>query len=533
MGLSWDIKHKNEVKKADELVEILLKNRGIGNKEAFLRPPDPSSYSHKDLGIKDIKSAVARIKTAIADNEEIIVYGDYDADGICATAILWRALYGLGAKATPFIPDRFEDGYGINPKSVKKIRKLFPSASLLVTVDNGVVAFEGVETANKLGFEVIISDHHAPKNKFPKAFSVVHTLHTSGAGLAWILASALTGEPRDMELAAIGVIADQLPLTDFNRSLAKYGIKELNNTQNTGLKKLLAVSGLIGKNIGTYEINFAIAPRINATGRMASGMDALRLLCTTNRARAESLAVLLNNLNLQRQDTVSSALKLTEETLDTRKGIITLAHKDYHEGVIGLIASKLVEKYYQPAIVFSIQKEIVKASARSVSGFNIIEAIRGAEEFIIEGGGHEGAAGFTIKEVNIEPFIQRLQKVAGPLLTTEVLSKKLKIDCPLEFGLLNHDIYNKIADFEPFGVGNPSPTFVTKGVKVTKVREVGSAGQHKKLFLEKNGNKIEAILFNYVGGLTNGVYDIVYKLSLNEWNGRSSLELKLSDIEKK
>lgn len=530
MTQNWDIKHKKEVKDLKELVSVLLKNRGIKNKKAFLNPPKPSSYSLKELGIKDISLSIKRINEAILSKEEIVVYGDYDADGICATAILWRALFKLGAKATPFIPDRFEDGYGINPKSVEKIRKMFPNASLIITVDNGIVAFDGVKVANKLGFKVIVSDHHAARKNLPDAYSIIHTTNTSGAGLAWVLASQLSGTDSDSELAAIGVIADQLPLVGFNRAVTKYGINNLNHTQNIGLKKILVTAGLIGKKIGTYEINYAIAPRINATGRMASGMDALRLLCTTNRERAQKLAILLNNLNSQRQETVTEALKLTEKTIEISPGVITLAHKDYHEGVIGLIASKLVEKYYQPAIVFSIQKNIVKASARSVLGFNIIEAIRAAEEFIIEGGGHEGAAGFTISETNITPFIQKIQEVSIPLLTREVLSRKLRIDCPIDFSLLNYELYDKLSAFEPFGVGNPGPTFVSNGVSISRVREVGSSGQHKKLLLQKEGNKIEAILFNYEQSLAPGNYDVVYKLSMNEWNGKKSLELKISDL---
>lgn len=536
MTENWELKYKKLIKDKEELRSLLLINRGITSKkdrQNFISPPLPGIFSAHDIGInqEELEKSVQRIKHAIGKKELIVVFGDYDADGICATAILWRALHKLGAKVFPYIPDRFEDGYGINPESVKKIKNTYPETSLIVTVDNGIVAFAGVKQAKDLGMDVIITDHHAAKDKLPEVFSIVHTTQTSGAGISWFLSSILLGFGQDLELAAIGVIADQLPLLGFNRSIAKYGIAALGKTNITGLKKLYVTAGLIGKKIGTYEINFAIAPRLNAAGRLAEGIDALRLLCTTDSKRAEKLATLINELNIKRQNTVDRAISLAEATTEISSGAVIMAmSKEYHEGVIGLIASRLSEKHYLPAIVFSLKDDIAKASARSISGINIIQIIREAEEYILEGGGHAGAAGFTIEIDKIEIFSRKIQSVAKPLLTADVLKRKTVIDCELEFSLLNQETYEVINGFEPFGIGNPGPVFMSKGVEILRVSEVGSDGKHKKLQLKKDGHTIEGIIFNFPEKLKLGFVDIVYKLSLNEWRGKTKLELVVKDI---
>ncbi len=532
----WEVKSTVTPKNIKQVLDVLLKNRGLISKkdrDAFLTPLSPTEYKPADIEIdsKALKKAITRIKKAVSGQELIVIFGDYDADGICATAIMWRALHALGAKVFPYIPDRFEDGYGINPHSVEKIKKQYPEVSLIVTVDNGIVAFEGIAQANKLGIQVIVTDHHANLKKLPDAFCIVHTTITSGAGISWFLSHAIHGYDSDLELAAIGVIADQLPLLGFNRSLAKHGIESLNETSNLGLKKLFATAGLLGKKIGTYEINFAIAPRINAAGRLAEGLDALRLLCTTDRARAEKLAALLNKLNTKRQSTVDEALKIAENETKVLPGtIVTAVHASYHEGIIGLIASRLTEKYYLPSIVFSAQKDVYKASARSISGLNIIKVIRSAEEFILEGGGHEGAAGFTIEAAKVHLFIEKIQEVAKPLLTDEVLKRKTTVDCELDFSLLNQETYDEILRLEPFGAKNPSPVFVTRDVEIIEARDVGESGKHKKLLMGKNGLKIGGIAFNFIDAIKKGKADIVYRLSQNEWRGNKTLELTVKEI---
>ncbi len=525
----WQIINKFS---ADKLLELLLENRGIKTqkqKAEFLSPKHPEKITTTEAGISnnELKKAVTRVKIAIKKQEQIMVYGDYDADGICATAIVWEALDKLKARATPFIPDRFEDGYGINTKSIENFKLQFPNIKLIITVDNGIVAYGALKEAKKLGIDVIITDHHTFVKK-PKAYAIVHTTQTSGSGVAWFFAKAL-GKKDSIELAAIGTIADQLPLLGVNRSIVKRGLENLSKTTRVGLRKLLMVAGLLNKEIGTYEVGFMIAPRINASGRIAQGMDALRLLCTKNPQRAEKLAILLNDLNRERQELVEKATKLAEtRSSQNSESVIVIASEEYHEGIIGLIAGRLAEKNNRPAIVLSVSSKIAKASARSIAGFNIIEAIRSQSELIIEGGGHEMAAGFSINVKNITDFSQKINAYAHPLLTQKVLDKKIKIDTLLPFSEINQKVYNTLEILEPYGIGNPAPVFATKGVKVLGQKTVGT--NHLKLILGEDGHKIEAIYFNKPNKIAADKIDICYRLNKNVWNGNVKLELIIKDI---
>ena len=535
----WEIKNKS---KTADILEILLENRGIKTKkekEWFLNPTHPGGLSLPSVGLsrKAMQMAVDRIAEAIKRNEKIVVYGDYDADGVCATAILWEILDSLGADVLPYIPDRFNDGYGLSGKSVEKLKAEVEDLKLIITVDNGIVAYNGVDAAKKLGVDVIISDHHQASGKLPSAYSIIHTTQTSGAGVAWFFAKEISRKLKNdaqigkLELVAIGVIADQLPLVGVNRSLVKYGLEELNTITRLGLRKLLMVSGLLEKKIGTYEVGFMIAPRINAPGRMASGMDALRLLCTRNPKRAEDLALTLNKLNKERQDTVEAAVSFMEGNLPTGlESVIVMADANYHEGVIGLIAGRVVEKLNRPAIVLSMRAEIAKGSARSVPGFNIIEAIRAQSELIIEGGGHEMAAGFSIEIKNIAEFSQKINEYATPLLGSEVLERKLMIDCELGFSQVNQKVYNTLAQLEPYGVGNPAPVFATRNVKIVSQRLVGKLNNHLKMVLEHDSTKVEAMMFNCPDKSDAKAASVAYRMSENTWNGNTNIELILKDI---
>jgi single-stranded-DNA-specific exonuclease len=530
--MRWETLNKSS---DDDLLDVLLENRGMKTKkekEEFLNPPKMETYFPQQLGIKrtQLKRAIQRVKKAVKEKEQIIVYGDYDADGVCATAIVWESLHNLGANALPFIPNRFKDGYGINTKSIENIKLQTPNVKLIITVDNGIVAYEALKKAKRLGIDVIVTDHHTYEKK-PETYAIIHTTKTSGSGVAWFFAKALDKKV-DLGLSAMGTIADQLPLVGFNRSIVKYGLEALNKTSRLGLRKLYATAGLIGKTIGTYEVNFMIAPRINASGRLAQGMDALRLLCTKSPEKAERLAVLLNGLNAERQAVVDSAVKLTEEKLSSSGGgVVILSSAEYHEGVIGLIAGKLVEKSGRPAIVMSQKAEIAKASARSISGFNIIEAIRAHEELIVEGGGHEMAAGFTIEVEKIPLFTKKINSYAKALLTPELLKRKIKVDTELPFNRITEKVYNMLRHLEPYGIGNPTPVFVTRDVTVVSQKLVGS-GKHLKLVLGKDGSTRNGIFFNRDTKVSDDRIDVCYRLNENTWNGKSNIELIIKDIKK-
>jgi len=546
--------------KASDIIDILLENRGITTrrkKEEFFNPVQPEKVPLKDLKIdpQEVSKTIKRIKKAKENGEKIIIYGDYDADGICATAILWESLYGLGFDVTPHIPDRFEEGYGLNADSIQNLKiSTFAKASadkknsklgLIVTVDNGIVANEAVEEANKLGIDVIITDHHQPGKNLPKAYSIIHTDKISGSGVAWILSREIRKRFKiydsriknsGLDLAAIGTIADQLPLLGPNRSFAKYGLEALNQTNRVGLLALMEKGRIQKGSIGTYEINYIIAPRINAMGRLEHGVESLRLLCTKNRLRAETLATLLNKTNLERQKIVDEVVVHArgQVSKDTLQSVLVLAHESYHEGVIGLAAAKLVEEFHRPSIVISKGKIYSKASARSIAGFNIIEAIRKLGGLIEGGGGHPMAAGFTIATEKISLFSQKIEEVANPLLTNEVLSKKLKIDLNLHFNRINNDLYGEIKKFEPTGIGNPTPVFVTEKANIYDVRCVGSDRSHLKLKLKEKEIIFDAIAFGmgeYYSKLSPGKpMGVAYTIEEDLWNGNEKLQLKVRDF---
>ncbi len=538
---------------AQTIVDVLLKNRGIKSKrekDEFFKPtpPDKMSVKSLDLSAREISKAINRIKTAKEKKEKVIVFGDYDADGVCATAILWENLYGLKLDVLPYIPERFNEGYGLKKGSVKTLTDKYKNLGLIITVDNGIVANEAVNEASKLGIDVIITDHHQKGKKIPKAYSIIHTDKIGGAGIAWIFAREISAKLRatkyklhnSLELAAIGTISDQLPLIGPNRSFAKYGLAELNKTERIGLLALFKEAGIkkgsAGWRIGTYEVNFAIAPRINAMGRLEHAIDSLRLLCTKSKEKATDLSYLLGKTNVKRQKIVEEVVAHAKGIAEGRtwEGIIVLHHESYHEGVIGLAASRLVERFYRPAIVFSKGKTLSKASARSISGFNIIKTLRKLDDMLLEGGGHPMAAGFTIKTSALKRFIVKLDKISAPLLSEEVLTKKLKVDLLLDFTKINWDLYKMLKKFDPTGIGNPTPTFVTNGVAVLHARTVGADGRHLKLTLEQGDKVFDAIAFGfgefYIKLSPENKVDLVYRLEENFWNDKRNLQLKIRDI---
>jgi single-stranded-DNA-specific exonuclease len=497
------------------------------------------------LSKKDINSAIERIKVAKENEQKVVIYGDYDADGICATAILWEALHALELDVIPHIPDRFEEGYGINVESVTQLKQKHPKLELIITVDNGIVAHEAIEKANELGIDVILTDHHKKERKVPKALTVIHTTEIGGAAIAWLFSREISNKmkatsgykiKKSLELAAIGTIADQIPLLGVNRSLVKYGLEELNRTQRHGLIELFKQARVKKGNLGTYEVGYMIAPRINAMGRLAHGIDSLRLLCTLKASRARELAGKLGRTNTKRQKIVEDVVIHAENAAEKGEidGVVVVAHESYHEGVIGLAASKLVDKYYRPSVVISKGRKISKASARSISGFSIIEALRKLENLLEGVGGHDMAAGFTIKTEKIDTFTRKLRKIAKKLLTKKILSKNVKVDLEVPFKSVNMTLVKELERFEPTGIGNPSPSFITTNVDIFNARAVGFEGKHLKLRLEKDGLTLNAIAFGFGDHLlklsADRICDIVYFPFLNVWNGFENVELRVKDI---
>lgn len=551
--MNWEILHKTKAKKIKEteIVDILLKNRGINTKRQkvdFLSPKPPDKILLSEIGLDKgvVGKSITRIKKALKNKEKVFIYGDYDADGICATAILWEALYALKLDVNPYIPDRFSEGYGLNEESIERLKKQNPTLKLIITVDNGIVAYEAVKTAKKLGIDVIVTDHHQKGKKKLATDYAIHTTDIGGAALSWFFAREIEKKfkvkeskskvSKSLELAAIGTIADQIPLLNTNRSIVKYGLAALNKTERIGLLSLVSASGTKREILGIYDVNFIIAPRINAMGRLKHGLDSLRLLCTTSVERANSLSNLLGETNKERQKIVEEVFVHAQRAVEQngKSSLILVAHESYHEGVIGLAASNLVEKYYRPSIVISLGEEISKGSARSIPGFNIIEAINTLSDHIEEGGGHPMAAGFSIKTEKLRDFHEGLEAYTRKNLKEEAFSRKIKVDMETEFENITENLIDLLKKFEPAGIGTPRPLFLTKKAMVLEVWTVGKDASHLKLRLGKNPNVFEAIAFGFAKrGIEikkDDEVDVVYSPEENIWNGKKNLQLKVRDI---
>lgn len=538
----WTVKSKGE-----DIIALLLENRGLKTKkeiEEFLHPPDPYALRPKDVGIdaKQLTKALTRLRKAIKNKESVVVYADYDADGITAGAVMWETLYSLGARAMPYIPRRLEEGYGLSEKGIDQVREQF-DPTVIITVDHGITAKEKVAYAKKLGIETIVTDHHVKPKSLPDCL-IVHTTQLSGAGVSWFVAKELLKEKATSDkkteeelvaLAAIGIIADMVPLVGANRSIVKYGLEAINHTHRVGLEELMVDAGVSKGALGTYDVSHMLAPRLNAMGRLEHALDALRLLCTKNKAKAALLARKLGLTNRERQQlteetTVHARGQVMRDKLHASKKLFFIAHESYNQGVIGLVAGRLVEEYYRPTIVVSRGEEISKASARSIAGFNIVEAIRKFSDILVDVGGHPMAAGFTVETKHLPDLQKRLEALAEKELDEDKLTRVLKIDTEIPLETVSEELWKKIQDFAPFGFGNSEPVFATKGVTVADARLVGKEGKHLKLRI----GSLDAIAFNFgnlYGQLKPGrPVDIAYTIDLDTWNGNKRLQLKIRDI---
>lgn len=525
----WRIKEK----KSEDVLEQLLINRGLisdTDKESFFNPKIESFK--KDLEIPRIEKTLKRIRDAISKEGLIVVFGDYDVDGISASAILYKALTSIGGKVLPYIPHREKEGYGLSRLGLEFARD--SGAGVVITVDNGIVAFDEAEYAKSLGLDLIITDHHSLSDKKPLAYSIVHSTKMCGAAVAWCLIKNIVKEDLAqelLELVAVATIADMMPLIGLNRAFVVKGLKQLNKTKNLGFNALLHESRIEKGTIKSFEVGHIIAPRINAIGRLEHAIDALRLLCTGDPVKAKRLAKLLSETNSKRQDLTTKAyeeaLALAEK--NTGKKIQVLYSRDWHQGIIGLIASRITEQYFMPTIAISISKEVSKGSARSIEGVNITEVLRSCSELLVDVGGHAGAAGFSVKTKTIEIFKKKIEEVMDKN-KAPVSEKFLTIEAELPFSKINKTLVKKLEEFEPFGLENPHPVFASFNAKLTDIRTVGS-GKHLKFRAEG----IDAIGFN-MGSLetflqSGQIANLAFNLELNKFNGSENLQLKVKDIQ--
>lgn len=544
LGKKWVIKNQD---KNLPLFEKLLKNRNLNKKieiENFLNPSLERDL-HDPFLMKDMKKAVKRIKMAVKNRERIIIFGDYDVDGISATAILVHALRTLNANVSYRLPHRSEDGYGLREKFVNELAKL--NVKLIITVDNGISCAKEIDLANKKGIDVIVTDHHAVPETLPHAYAILHPkLHGSlypfaeltGAGVAFKLAQALiNNQALDfLDLACLGVVADLGPLRDENRVIAKFGLQMLAQTRWPGLSRLKHYAK-IKDEINTRTISHILGPRLNAASRISHPYFALQLLLNEGE-KSDKFASHLEKLNQKRQlltsEMVSSAFLKIETQIQQSKKILILYDKSWHTGILGLIAGKLVEKYGLPAIAMEDRGKILVGSARSPEYFNIISAISKNSGLLIAFGGHSQAAGFELRKENLEIFIEKLNSEADEKLNGKDLTPQLILDCEIQPEDLNWNTLEMIEKLEPFGIGNEKPKFMMRRIIPANLALVGKENKHLKFFGKSGNNSYHCIAFNlgmYAKFLRkNSPVDIACELKKNIWNGNENLEMKILDF---
>jgi len=544
----------------DELLKKLLYQRGLLTSEDIERFLKPSLNDLHDPFLLDgMNDAVDRIILAIQKKEKILIYGDYDADGVSATSILIRYFRSLDLPVDYYIPDRVDEGYGISDFAVEFISSSY--YDLVITVDCGISArsqvSEIVEKCEKRGrkIDIIITDHHQCKEELiPDALAIINPhlpdskypyKDLCGTGIALKLIHALgirTGNARAFEdyldIAAIATIADIVDLKGENRIITKFGLEKIHNNPCIGIKALLNAALLNKAQLDSYKVSFIIAPRINAAGRMGDAGIAVKLFATDDESEANEYAFILNSSNTKRQEIQDKIFKEAVKIIDDdseydNEKVIVVYHENWHHGVIGIVASKLVDRYNKPVFVFSVEKEKAVGSARGIEGFNIFKAMESQSDLLIKYGGHEQAGGLTISALNLELFRKQINLYADDLITDEMLIPETTIDIEVKGNDISLKNAKLISQFEPFGCGNKVPVFCYKGAVIKDKRIVGN-GQHLKLTFEIEGKNIDGVYFGKgyleTGIFTGDVVDIVFTQEVNEFRGVESLQIKLLDM---
>lgn len=535
------------------LLQAVLRARGIDSpaeQEAFLHPEQQSF--HAPFLLKDMDKAVARIHRALEQGEQIAIYGDYDVDGITSTALLTLYFRSCGAEVISYIPDRIEEGYGLNVDAVRALAE--QGVKLVITVDCGITAVAEVALARELGLDVVITDHHSCKAVIPNAAAVVNPQQPdcmypfralAGVAVAWKLAVALAGaraqevEEFFLPIVAIGTVADAMPLTGENRSIVARGLREINTARFPGLQQLLLEAGGADKPVTATTVGFTIAPRINAAGRMGQVSIALELLLTQDLARAKELSRALCELNAQRktveEDICEQCIVQADMQPLSERSALVLAARDWHQGVIGIVATRLSEKYTAPAFIISIDEEgRGKGSCRTFAGFNLFSALEQCSDLLVGFGGHQFAAGFTILEEHIPAFRQRLNQIAKQRTGDEAMTSSLDVDLMLsDFSLLSLEQVRALDALEPCGTGNPKPSFAVQSVEITSARDVG-AGRHLRLRGKKGRQQLDGIFFSATCAQyqieAGRMFDIAFAPGVNSYNGNVSVQMQVNDL---
>ena len=560
MNKKWQIYQIDEAKveeiaknyNINKLLATILVNRDIieqGQIKKFLEPKRNDFYDPYQM--PDMEIAVERIMKAIENEEKIIIYGDYDVDGITSVTVLKSFLEERGIKVGEYIPNRLEEGYGLNKKAIDKIVK--DGNQLMITVDCGISAIEEVDYANQLGIETIITDHHEPGNELPKAIAVVDAKrkdnkypfrNLAGVGVVFKLIQALGMRMglaekeylKYLDIVCIGTIPDIVPLVDENRVIVKLGLKLVEQTKNLGLKSIIQSSGY--NQIDSNTVSFGVAPRINACGRMGHQEEALKLFLATDENEVSELTQKLNEYNKIRQETEKNIYNEAVEEIEKNKlydkNTIVVMKENWHHGVIGIVSSKITELYFKPSILLCEEGENGKGSGRSIPGFDLYEALTKCKQSIDKFGGHSMAIGINIKKDKFEEFKEELEKIAEEQNIKEIVPI-LKIDAQIRLDDINKEMVESLKQLEPFGEENKMPVFAFRNLKINSIRAL-SEGKHLKLTLKDNKNIVNAIGFN-LGELSNEYkigdkVDVVGNLEINTFNGVSNIQINIKDIMK-
>ena len=533
-----------------ELLAVILVNRGITQKkdiDIFLNPTRKDF--HNPYSMPDMEKAVNRILKAIDEKEKVIIYGDYDVDGITSITVLKKFLKERGLDVGYYIPNRLDEGYGLNKDAIEKIAE--EGYKLIITVDCGISGIEEIKFAYEKGMEVIVTDHHEPLEELPDALAVVDCKrkdnkypfkNLAGCGVVFKLAQAISQRLnldekeylKYLDIVCVGTISDIVPLVDENRVIAKLGLKLVEQTRNPGLKALLVASGY--KEVNSNTVSFGVAPRINACGRMGKEEEALKLFLTDNIAEAGRITDNLNKYNRERQEIekriYQEALEKIEKNHLEENNVIVVGGENWHHGVIGIVASKITEQYFKPSILICFEGDEGKGSGRSIPGFDLHDALCQSSEYLEKYGGHEMAVGLSLKKENFQKFADKFEEIAKEAHTEEIESV-INIDREITIKDVNIDTINSLKALEPFGEANKLPVFIYKNLRIDSIRAL-SEGKHLKLTLKDGNTIINAIGFNM--GKYAEEYriadkiDVLGVLEINTFNGIDTIQINMKDI---
>lgn len=535
-----------------ELLSAILVNRNITDKkdiDVFLNPTRKDF--HNPYLMPDMEQAVDRILMAIDKKEKVIIYGDYDVDGITSITVLKKFLKERGLDVGYYIPNRLDEGYGLNKEAVEKIAN--EGYTLIITVDCGISGIEEIKYAYEKGMEVIVTDHHEPLDELPKCLAVIDCKrkdnkypfkNLAGCGVVFKLTQAISQRLnldekeylKYLDIVCVGTISDIVPLVDENRVIAKLGLKLVEQTRNPGLKALLIASGY--KEVNSNTVSFGIAPRINACGRMGKEEEALKLFLTENIVEAGNITDNLNKYNRERQEIekriFEEALSKIEKQHLDQNNVIVVGSENWHHGVIGIVASKITELYFKPSILICFEGDEGKGSGRSIPGFDLHEALCESSEYLEKYGGHEMAVGLSLKKENFQKFADKFEEIAKNAHTEEIESV-INIDKEITLKDVNMETVESLKALEPFGEANKLPVFIYKNLKIDSIRAL-SEGKHLKLTLKDGNTIINGIGFN-MGKYAeeyriSDKIDVLGVLEINSFNGRDTIQINMRDIRK-